>query len=156
MYKLYTDGSCLNNSRSKKKDNHGAYAYVVVKDGSIMRSEAVNGFMGITSATMELKAIIEGLKWAYLNLDTTEIEVLTDSEMVVKGMTIWMKDWVRRDWKTTKGKPIANKELWFELIEIDSFMKVKFKHVRGHDGDIFNEVVHSLAYYKYKKYIVKK
>ena len=42
-------------------------------------------------------------------------------------------DWIRRGWKTAAKKPVENRELWEELLElVASFDEVVFYKIKGH------------------------
>ena len=71
----------------------------------------------------ELTAAIEGL--AYLVASgVREVELLSDSRYLVRGMssngrTGWAHAAVEREWRTTRGKPLANRDFWERLLELE-------------------------------------
>ncbi|HEX3981436.1 MAG TPA: RNase H family protein, partial [Acidimicrobiales bacterium] len=52
-----------------------------------------------------------------------------------------------RGWRTTQGKPVANLDLWQELLPLalDPDRTVTFEWVKGHSGDRMNDLVDALA-----------
>ena len=68
-----------------------------------------------TNNRMELMAVIEALKSLP---GPSSVELFSDSQYVVKGMSEWVKGWQRRGWKKSDGKPVVNDDLWKELVEI--------------------------------------
>jgi hypothetical protein len=60
---------------------------------------------------MELMAAIQGL---LAFKEPCEVEVTTDSEYVLQGITIWVHAWKRRHW-WKKNRPVRNAGLWMEL-----------------------------------------
>ena len=38
--------------------------------------------------------------------------IASDSEYVVKGYCEWLAAWRRRNWRTTRGTDVLNKDLW--------------------------------------------
>jgi ribonuclease HI len=67
---------------------------------------------------------------------------------VVKCFTDrWWAGWKRRGWKNSQGKPVANRDLWEQLIEValDETKTITFTWVKGHSGDRWNDVVDELA-----------
>lgn len=143
MKHIYTDGACAGNP------GPGGWAAVVVVGGKVDSS-----FHGRNPATtnnqMEMMAAIEGLK----QLQPSEQGVMyTDSQYVIKGMTEWLKGWKAKGWKTAAGAPVKNQDLWMQLDALASNRNVTWKWVKGHSGDIFNEMADTLArteslYYK--------
>jgi ribonuclease HI len=91
---------------------------------------------------MEMTAVIVALK--QLN-GPCEIRLTTDSQYVVKGMTEWMKGWIRNGWKTASRQPVKNKELWQELGELIKPHTIKWIWVKGHSGHPENERCDQLA-----------
>jgi len=128
---IYTDGACSGNP------GIGGYAAVLLyKDHE---KSVTGGEMHTTNNRMELTAVIEGLR-AVKNPEFS-VEVFTDSTYVQKGITIWIENWKKRNWKKVK-----NIDLWQQLDEEKSrFKSIKFTHVKGHSGNIFNEECDYLA-----------
>jgi ribonuclease HI len=40
------------------------------------------------------------------------VRVTTDSNYIVKGMTEWIRDWIRKGWKNSQKKDVMNRDLW--------------------------------------------
>ena len=78
---------------------------------------------------MELAAPIEGLKRLK---ETCSVEITTDSEYVLKGMTEWIHGWKRRGWMTADKKPVNNKDLWIMLDELANAHQIRWNWTRGH------------------------
>jgi ribonuclease HI len=60
-------------------------------------------------------------------------------------MTEWIEGWVKRGWKNTQKKPVANRDLWERLLELADQHQVEWHWVRGHDGHAENERCDALA-----------
>jgi len=91
---------------------------------------------------MELIAPINALK--KINKGET-VEIYTDSKYVKLGITEWINKWIDNGWKTSKKENVKNKELWLELHELNSSLKIKWIWVKAHAGDPLNEEVDMLA-----------
>lgn len=129
---LATDGAY------RSSTDIGAWAFVVEGDVSIVDFGTEEG---TTNQKMELKAIIEALKYAKNNFPNEEIGILSDSAYYVNGMNQrWFDKWILNRWLNSKNEPVKNKELWQELIELDKELNVKYVKVRGHSGDELNEI----------------
>jgi ribonuclease HI len=107
----------------------------------------------------ELTAAIEGLTYLVAS-GVREVELLSDSRYVVGGMsstgctgcTGWAHAAAEREWHSARGKPLANRELWERLLELDGCLAVSWRHVRGHrpkkdtsDDARYNNEVDALA-----------
>jgi ribonuclease HI len=98
---------------------------------------------------MELTAVIEGLR---LIRRPASVEVVSDSQYVVQGMTEWIHDWIRRGWKTAAKKPVLNEDLWRTLLELSrSQEETRFTWVAGHAGHPENERCDELAVNAYRE-----
>ena len=95
-----------------------------------------------TNNRMELTAAIEALKALKRPCAVT---VYTDSTYVQKGITEWMANWQRRNWKTAAGKPVKNADLWRDLLAATEPHTVEWRWVKGHAGDPGNEEADRLA-----------
>jgi ribonuclease HI len=79
---------------------------------------------------MELMAPIQGL----LALkEPCEVEVTTDSQYVLSGITKWIVKWKRIHWWRKRG-PIRNADLWMELDALASLHKTSWFWTKGHAG----------------------
>jgi ribonuclease HI len=126
---LFSDGSALGNP------GPGGYGTILRfgdKEKIISGSEAHT-----TNNRMELLAVIEGLKALK---EPCEVEVVSDSSYVTKGINEWLSGWIKRDFKKVK-----NPDLWREYVEVSSQHKVKGIWVRGHDGHVENERCDQIA-----------
>ena len=91
---------------------------------------------------MELTAVIEGLK--ALNRPC-QVRVHTDSKYVQQGISEWLPNWIRRNWKTAGGGPVKNQDLWRVLAEQAARHRVEWLWVKGHAGHPENERADALA-----------
>lgn len=96
-----------------------------------------------TNNTAELTAAIEGFKIA-LESGASNLVMRPDSEYVIKGLTQWVKKWIKENWIKTDGNPRENKELWLSLLDYknrweDRGYKFKIEWVKGHSNDIGND-----------------
>lgn len=137
---LVTDGACSGNGRA---DPRGGWAAILLAPGEeelvLSGSEAPS-----TNNRMELTAAIEGLRAAP---DGSEVELVTDSAYLAHAIEKgWLRSWQRNGWMTSARKPVANRELWEQLIgELARMRSVRPVLVRGHTGHPANERADRLA-----------
>ncbi len=134
IVRIYTDGAC--------KGNPGRGGW-----GALLRSgeherELYGGEPSTTNNRMELTAVIRALEALRR---PAEVEVYTDSEYVMKGITEWLAAWKRRGWKTADRKPVKNADLWRELDGLARQHEIRWHWVRGHAGHPENERADALA-----------
>lgn len=137
IYEAWSDGSCLGNP------GPGGYAAVVLHPET--RADiavVVGGEPRTTNQRMEMTAAVRAIG---ATPDGSRVVVHTDSKYVVDGMTKWTRGWIRVGWKKQDGSPVANCDLWQELVSASSTRKVSWIHVRGHVGIDLNERVDRLA-----------
>ena len=137
--RIYTDGA------SSAKDNIGGWAALIIYPNNV-EVELFGHYVGATNNQMELLAVIEGLSYIFDNENCNQIsvEVISDSEYVVNGISSWLPRWIKSGWKS-KGGPVKNKPLWEALHSLVTVIPTKFTWTRGHSGDIYNERVDKLA-----------
>ena len=134
MLKIWTDGSCLGNP------GPGGWGFVATNGKDV--AERCGGEKNTTNNKMELTAVIKALTAARKH---SEVEIHTDSQYVKNGMQSWIKNWKKNNWKTADKKPVKNQELWQQLDELASVIKIHWIWVKGHAGEEFNERVDTLA-----------
>ena len=86
---------------------------------------------------MELLAVIEGLRALK---EPCEVEIISDSSYVVKGINEWLANWVKKEFRKVK-----NPDLWQDYLVVSKDHKVKATWVRGHDGHPENERCDQIA-----------
>ena len=131
---IYTDGACRGNP------GPGGWGALIKFDS--MEKEIFGGKNDTTNNQMELLAAIEGL--AALT-EPCIVELFTDSKYVMDGITQWIKNWKKNNWKTAAKKDVKNKELWQKLDHLISKHQVQWHWVKGHSGDAGNETADLLA-----------
>lgn len=94
-----------------------------------------------TNNRMELTAAINAL--AALNRPS-QVAFYTDSEYVRKGITEYIEKWAANNWMVKK-KPVANADLWPQLLELAKKHEIEWHWVKGHAGNELNERVDQLA-----------
>ncbi len=134
MLKIWTDGSCLGNP------GPGGWGFIATNGTQV--AERCGGEKNTTNNRMELTAVIKALTAARKH---SEVEIHTDSQYVKNGMESWIKNWKRNNWRTADKKPVKNVELWQQLDELASNIKIHWVWVKGHAGEEFNERVDDLA-----------
>lgn len=73
------------------------------------------------------------------------VRLYTDSTYVKSGISEWLPQWRRRNWRTANKKPVKNTDLWQRLERAAERHDVEWIWVRGHSGHVENERVDVLA-----------
>ena len=130
MITYYTDGSA--------SPNPGPGGYAVIKDLTphILGSEEGS----TTNIRMEGKAIMAALKDA----DGAKCEIFTDSEFWINVITKWAPGWEAKGWKKPGGE-IKNLDIVQEVYPLYKESDATLTWVRGHEGDVGNELADEWA-----------
>lgn len=131
---IHTDGACLGNP--------GPGGWAALLRYNRTERELAGGEAHTTNNRMELMAAIMALE--ALREDCV-IALYTDSQYVRQGITEWMPGWVRRQWKTSGGDPVKNRDLWERLHAATLRHRIDWHWVKGHSGNPDNERVDTLA-----------
>ena len=98
---------------------------------------------------MELTAAIKALEYCNeqekKQLSLKQIKIYTDSIYLKDGITIWIKNWEKNNWKTADKKNVKNVDLWKKLKELIQSNQVEWNWVKGHSEDIMNNLADKLA-----------
>ena len=134
LVEIFSDGACSGNP------GPGGW-------GTVLRcGDQEKEFSGYdpdtTNNRMELLGAIAGLEAL---TRPCRVTMTTDSQYVKKGMTEWIDGWVKRGWKNSQKKPVANRDLWERLLVLTEPHQVEWHWVRGHDGHAENERCDVLA-----------
>jgi ribonuclease HI len=130
-YTVYTDGACA----PFNPGPCGWGAVLIHHESGVVTDHY--GFIGRgTNQIAELTAAFTGLLLAPAG---SSIELVSDSQYVLKGLTEWRRGWEKNGWRNSKKEPVANLHLWKELFASADARKVITRWVKGHNGDQYNE-----------------
>jgi ribonuclease HI len=136
---IHADGGCRNN---QSKENIGGWG-VVYQYGNDTK-EVKGSTRNTTNNIMELTAAIEALKGVKNKKITTEL--IMDSQYVITGITQWVENWIKKGWRKADKKPVENKELWQELLNLkNQFSNITFIKCIGHSNNEGNNRADELA-----------
>ncbi|HUK08183.1 MAG TPA: ribonuclease HI [Stellaceae bacterium] len=131
---IFTDGACSGNP------GPGGWGAVlrfrgVERELSGYAAETTNNRMELMAAISTLEALKRPCR----------VRLHTDSRYVMDGVTRWLPDWKRRQWRTADKKPVKNVDLWQRLEAALERHEVQWAWVRGHAGHPENERADGLA-----------
>jgi ribonuclease HI len=131
---IFTDGACSGNP------GPGGWGALLRYNG--VEKELSGGESPTTNNRMEMMAAIaalESLKRA------VKVRIHTDSMYLRDGITKWIHDWKKRNWRTADKKPVKNIDLWQRLEAALERHDVQWIWVKGHAGHPENERADALA-----------
>lgn len=131
---IYTDGAC--------KGNPGPGGWGALLKFNNTVKELCGGEKITTNNRMEMTAAIQALSQLKRSC---EVVLTTDSQYLRKGITEWIVNWKKRDWKTANKKPVKNADLWKQLDELTQKHHITWNWVKGHSGHFENERADELA-----------
>lgn len=131
---IFTDGAC--------RGNPGAGGWGALLCEGSTKKELYGAEPLTTNNRMELLAAIEALRAL---TQPSQVELWTDSQYVQKGITEWIVNWKKKDWKTAKREPVKNVDLWQALDTEVAKHEISWHWVKGHSGHLENEHADRLA-----------
>ena len=75
----------------------------------------------------------------------SKINLYTDSKYVKEGITSWINGWKKNNWTNSNKKDVKNKDLWIELDILSQKHNITWNWVKGHSGNIENDIADKLA-----------
>jgi ribonuclease HI len=133
---IYTDGSAY------YKDRTGGWAFVLIDNNKEIYQDFGNQ-KDTTISIMEMTAVYNSLKFIRdkaINEDSNEkFRIFCDSAFVVKAFNErWYMRWVESEWYGVK-----NSDLWKKILKLYLMkdVKVEFVKIKGHSGNVWNDVV---------------
>jgi ribonuclease HI len=131
---IYTDGGC--------RGNPGPGGWGAVLEYGKHRKEIKGHANETTNNRMELTAAIEALSGIKRSC---AIDLFTDSVYVRDGISKWLANWKKNNWRTANRKAVKNKDLWQTLDELNETHTVTWHWVKGHSGHPGNDRADELA-----------
>jgi ribonuclease HI len=131
---IFTDGAC--------KGNPGPGGWGAILRTGPHERELAGGEPATTNNRMELTAAIMALNALR---EPCAVTLHTDSRYVIDGITSWIFGWQKNGWRNAAKKPVANADLWQDLIAAVRPHQIQWVWVKGHDGHPENERADRLA-----------
>ena len=139
--KIYTDGACVGNP------GPGGWAAIILLENE--KKELFGGEKLTTNNRMELTAAIKGLEYCNAQegkqLSLKEIKIYTDSVYLKEGITSWINNWEKNNWKTADKKNVKNVDLWKKLKDLVKSKQIEWRWIKSHSGDTMNDLADKLA-----------
>jgi ribonuclease HI len=92
---------------------------------------------------MEIRAALEAMRAL-----PGALTVISDSTYVVNCVRQrWYVKWLANGWVNSQRKAVANRDLWEPFVEVYLARRdeIAFEWVKGHSGDVMNDLVDRLA-----------
>ena len=126
---IYTDGACDIHAANRP----GGWAAILVAAddaGAVIEETVISGGAEMTTNNrMELNAAIEGLK---LLRQAATVRIVSDSRYVI-------------DIASGRKRARTNADLWREYREVAAGHDIRWSHIAGHSGHVYNERCDKLA-----------
>ena len=136
-YSAFTDGS----SDNKNPLRPGGSAYIIFDSQGNEVKRMSKGFMGVTNNKMELLAIVSVVNSLPPNSSVT---IHSDSQYSINVLS--------GRWRASENLKVIN---LYRRIVAEKNIKVTFEWVRGHNGDVYNELCDQMARGEYQKMLGK-
>ena len=145
LIEIYTDGSCL------KNPGRGAYGAIVINH--IENATPVEFLCGYNPETtnnqMEMLAAIKGLEFVqdYITKEDSVFRIVlyTDSQYLKNGITLWIHNWKKNNWRTASKDPVKNQDLWQQLDILNAGLRPEWLWVKAHENNAHNNAVDRIA-----------
>lgn len=144
---LFTDGACSGNP------GPGGWCFILRHRATGKQISRTGAERDTTNNRMELTAVICGLEALKR---PAQVELVTDSQYVGKGMTEWMPKWKANGWRRgrgTAGRPVLNQDLWQRLDQLLAKHHISYTPVLGHAGHPENEQCDARAVEAYQQFL---
>jgi ribonuclease HI len=132
---IYTDGACNPNP------GPGGWAAVLLFADQDPQ-ELVGSDEDTTNNRMELQAALEALTALP---GPHRVHLYTDSQYLRHGITEWLPDWEKRNWRTRANTDVKNQDLWSSLAAQLERHDISWHWTKGHANDQWNERADHLA-----------
>ena len=132
---IFTDGSF------QPAKLNGGYSILLREPNQTSRIETFQTKRQ-SSNLIELMAVIRGLKQTQKH---PRVQVITDSQYVIKGISRWIYHWKLNKWRTANARRVKNKKHWKQLDRMMNNRCVEFKWVKAHEKHAENNLCDHLA-----------
>ena len=127
---IYTDGG------AKPNPGRGGWAAILISPAHNLTREIYGSEENTSNNRMELTAAIKALQ--ALKVPCC-VDLYTDSQYLQNAFNNkWLDKWQRNGWRNANKEPVANQDLWQELIALNKIHNINWQWVKGHAENKFN------------------
>lgn len=137
---IFSDGAC--------SGNPGVGGYGVILRSKTKETELAGCEEMTTNNRMELMAVITALEALK---KPCSVLITTDSKYVMQGITEWMDNWLKNNWRNSQKKEVMNRDLWERLLKALEPHDAQWQWIKGHSGHAENERCDLLARQEIKR-----
>ena len=112
--------------------NAGGWSAIILNDKEEIIDILYEGFKNTTNNRMELKAVLEVLRYFK---EPSNITIISDSQYVVGSITSGSA----KNWIETQDYSKKNLDLWFDVVDLLEKHNVTMQWTKGHIGNKWNE-----------------
>jgi ribonuclease HI len=104
----------------------------------------ISGFVkNTTNQRMELMAAIRGLEQLKRKC---RVRLYSDSAYLINAFTRgWIENWQKNGWVNARRQPVANDDLWRQLVQLAEKHEIEWIKVKGHSDNEYNNRCDALA-----------
>lgn len=151
-YTVYCDGAISGQNNTDNDDRKAGIGIAFTEDNKLYEDTIIpiKGGKELTSNITELLAFLFTVVRVIEDKSDIILNVVSDSQYVVKGYNEWSYGWVKNNWVTSSGKEVVNSDLWKAAVLLKRVVMMKniqlnVHWVRGHDEDKMNNKVDEMA-----------
>lgn len=131
---IYTDGACSGNP------GPGGWGALLISGNH--EKKIYGSEKDTTNNRMEIMAAIKALEALK---GPSEINLYTDSKYVQQGISDWIDNWIKNNWRGSNKKLVKNADLWQTLHKLAQMHDINWHWVKGHENNKGNIEADALA-----------
>lgn len=124
----------------------GGWGFIALRGGLLIDKESGSEY-GTTNQRMELLAIRNALEFAAAHrLPNESVTIFSDSAYAINCYNDkWYEKWLYNGWVNSKNEPVANQDLWEQIVPYFDNFWYHFSKVKGHSSNYWNNECDQLA-----------
>ena len=139
MLKVYVDGACSGNGKSK---NSGGWGLCIMDSND----NIIKTFSAYTEDTTNNREELKAISAALALVKDNPATIYSDSAYSLNTINTWMYSWASKGWVKSDKKAPENLDLIKPIYDYMAFRSnIKFEKVKGHSGILGNEIADALA-----------
>ncbi len=96
----------------------GSWSFLVLNDNGCVINKSCGEEKDSTHQKMELIALLNSLVYVKKNNQKIDTILSNNAYIVNCFKDKWYQKWIDNGWISSKGEPVANKDLWVEIISL--------------------------------------